>query len=346
MQEGVVPLNADRQSPDSTSSGFSTLSNNEYDPPVVCAGVIVADHLCTPISHFPAAGELVKADELVLNIGGCATNAAVALSKLGIRSTVSGRVGNDFFGRYVAESLESHGVDAKKLGIDPDRATSQSLIVNVKGQDRRFIHSFGANAGFTVDDLDAALATHPKVLYLGGFLILPGLDPEALAERFAKAQASGTWTVLDVVTPGPGDYLRHLAPVLPFTDVFLPNTDEAALIVGDPDPVSQARAFRNLGAKRVVVTMGGTGSIALSETLEARLGTYPIDYVDATGGGDAFDAGYIAGLIEGLPELECLKLASAIGASCVRAVGTTAGIFNRDEARRFIESNKLAIETI
>jgi sugar/nucleoside kinase (ribokinase family) len=320
------------------------VSIDPSEPPVVCAGVIVADHLCTPISHVPAAGELVKADELILNIGGCATNAAVVLSKLGIRSTVCGRVGDDVFGRYVAEALESYGVDSRKLGIDPTRATSQSLIVNVKGQDRRFIHSFGANAGFTVDDLDAALATNPKVVYLGGFLILPGLDPEALAERFARARAAGAWTVLDVVTPGPGDYLRHLGPVLPFTDVFLPNTDEATLILGDSDPVRQAQAFRDLGAKRVVVTMGGQGSIALSETLQARLGTYAIDYVDATGGGDSFDAGYIAGLLEGLPEIECLKLASAVGASCVRAVGTTAGIFNREEARAFIESHELKVE--
>jgi sugar/nucleoside kinase (ribokinase family) len=308
--------------------------------------VIVADHLCTPIPHFPAAGELVKADELILNIGGCASNAAVVLSKLGIRSTVCGRVGDDFFGRYVAETLESYGVDSKRLGVDPTRATSQSLIVNVKGQDRRFIHSFGANVGLTVDDLDRALETQPKVVYLGGFLILPGIDAEALAERFARAQAAGIWTVLDVATPGPGDYLRHLKPVLPFTDVFLPNTDEATLILGESDPVAQARAFRQLGAKRVVVTLGEGGSIALSESLNARLGAYPIDYVDGTGGGDSFDAGYIAGLIEGLPELECLKLASAIGASCVRAVGTTAGIFRRDEARQFIASHELKVEKL
>ncbi len=308
--------------------------------------MIVADHLCTPISHFPSAGELVKADELILNIGGCASNAAVVLSKLGIRSTVCGRVGDDFFGRYVAETLESYGVDSKKLGVDPVRATSQSLIVNVKGQDRRFIHSFGANQGLTIDDLDRALATHPKVVYLGGFLILPGLDAEALADRFARAKADGAWTVLDVATPGPGDYLRHLQPVLPFTDVFLPNTDEATLILGESDPIRQARAFHDLGAKRVVVTMGERGSIVISDALQAHLGAYPIDYVDGTGGGDSFDAGYIAGLIEGLAEIDCLKLASAVGASCVRAVGTTAGIFNREEAREFIERHELTIEEL
>ncbi len=179
------------------------------EPPVVCAGVIVADHLCTPISHFPAAGELVKADELVLNIGGCASNAAVVLSKLGVRSTVCGKVGDDAFGRYVAETLASFGVDSKYLSIDPTLATSQSLIINVRGQDRRFVHSFGANRAFKAEDLDPALATSPKVVYVGGYLILPGLDPDALAERFARAKAQGAMTVLDVVTPAePADYLH------------------------------------------------------------------------------------------------------------------------------------------
>ena len=200
-------------------------------PFVVCAGVIVADHLCTPISHLPAAGELVKADELILNIGGCASNASVALSKLGVKATICGRVGADAFGRYVAETLAAHGVDSSFLGIDPTRATSQSLIINVKGQDRRFIHSFGANQAFTAEDLDPALATVPRVFYLGGFLILPGLDPDALAERFARARAMGSTTVLDVAIPGPGDYTPLLRPILPHTDVF-----SAQYRRGDPDP--------------------------------------------------------------------------------------------------------------
>ena len=320
------------------------MSTDPSEIPVVCAGVIVADHLCTPISHVPAAGELVKAEELILNIGGCASNAAVVLSKLGIRSTVCGRVGDDVFGRYVAETLASHGVDSRGLSIDPSRATSQSLIINVRGDDRRFVHSFGANQGFSAEDLDPALAMLPKVLYVGGFLILPGLDPEALAERFARARGAGVTVVLDVAVPGPGDYLALLRPILPFVDVFLPNTDEATLILGEPDPTRQALAFRDLGAKRVVVTRGERGAIVVSDTLRARMGAYPIDFVDGTGGGDSFDAGYIAGLIEGLSEIECLKLAGAVGASCVRAVGTTAGIFTRDEAARFIRSHEIAVE--
>lgn len=327
-----------------SSPGPSALGTRP--PRVVCAGVVVADHLCTPIDHLPAAGELVAADELILNIGGCASNAAVDLARLGVRAAVCGKVGDDAFGRFVAETLMAHGVDVQALGIDPTRATSQTLIVNVRGEDRRFIHSFGANRGLAAADLDAALEPPPRVLYVGGYLILPGLDAGALAERFARARRSGTWTVLDVATPGPGDYLRLLRPLLPETDVFLPNTDEAALILGETDPIRQAMAFRDLGASRVVITRGERGAVAVSEAIRVRLGTYPVPFVDGSGGGDAFDAGYIAGLLDGLDEFDCLRLASALGASCVRAVGTTAGVFNRPEADAFVARYELPIEPI
>ncbi len=204
----------------------------------------------------------------------------------------------------------------------------------------------GANKGLTAADLDPLLDLHPRVVYVGGYLILPGLDAEALAERFARARSRGTVTVLDVCTPGPGDYLKHLRPVLPEVDVFLPNADEAALILGESDPLRQAEAFHAMGARRVVITCGDRGSVAVSDTLRARLGTYPVDFVDGTGGGDSFDAGYIAGLLSGLDELGCLKLASAVGASCVRAVGTTAGLFTRPEADAYVARHPLAIEIL
>jgi sugar/nucleoside kinase (ribokinase family) len=283
---------------------------------------------------------------LLLNIGGCASNAAVDLSRLGVHSAVCGKVGDDVFGRFVRETLESHGVDVRPLGTDPARATSQTLIVNVKGEDRRFIHSFGANRGLTALDLDGALEPPPRVLYVGGYLILPGLEADALAERFARVRKAGTLTMLDVATPGPGDYLRHLWPLLPHTDVFLPNTDEAALILGERDPLRQALAFHDLGARRVVITRGEHGAVVVSDTLRARLGAFPMTFVDGSGGGDAFDAGYITGHLDGRDELGCLTFASAIGASCVRAVGTTAGVFTRAEAEQFLKEHSLAVEPL
>ena len=80
--------------------------------------------------------------------------------------------------------------------------------------------------------------------------------------------------------------------------------------------------------------------------MRARISPYPVEFVDGTGGGDAFAAGFITGRLEGLDELSRLKLASAIGASCVRAVGTTAGIFTRAEADAFIAKHAIKIEPI
>jgi sugar/nucleoside kinase (ribokinase family) len=305
---------------------------------------VVADHLCPPLDHLPRAGELVTIDELVLNIGGGAANTAVDLARLGITATIRARVGDDIFGRFATETLRAHNVDTSALKIDPELATSQTLIVNVRGQDRRFIHCVGANTGFVAADLDAVLEYSPRVLHIGYFLILPRLDAGELAERFARARQIGTITVLDVATPGPGNYLEPLKVVLPHTDVFVPNADEAELILGETDPIRQAHLFHDMGARHVVITRGEHGVVSVSDDLQVKLGTYPVSFVDGSGGGDAFNAGYIVGLLEGRSELECLKLASAVGASCVRSVGTTAGVFTRAEAEDFMRRHKISDE--
>jgi sugar/nucleoside kinase (ribokinase family) len=308
--------------------------------------MVVVDHVAPPIARLPRAGELVPVDQLIFNIGGGAANTAVDLRTLGTSVAICARVGTDILGRFATETLVSHGVDVKALKVGSKRATSQTLILNVRGEDRRFIHSTGANLDFTSADLDEPLSLAPRVLHIGYFLILPELDAGGLAKRFALARESGTITLLDVATPGPGNYLEPLRRVLPHTDIFVPNTDEAALILGEEDPVRQALRFRDMGARRVVITRGEQGVISVSDDLRIKLGAYPVDFVDGSGGGDAFNAGYIIGLLEHLSELDCLKLASAVGASCVRAIGTTAGVFTRVEANEFMSRHQLTLDPI
>ena len=67
------------------------------------------------------------------------------------------------------------------------------------------------------------------------------------------------------------------------------------------------------------------GPLLVSEDVRLRAGAYPVEFVDGSGGGDAFDAGYVYGLLHGLGTEDCLRVASALGASCVRAIGTTTG---------------------
>ena len=323
-------------------------ASHHGSPQVVCAGIIVADHLSPPLPHMPVEGELLVVDRLVLALGGCAANAAINLTRLGLKTRVACKVGGDMFGRYVSEILEGEGLDTSGLVVDPANDTSQSLIINIAGQDRRFIHTFGANKSLSVNDLRQSIDTTspPAVFYLGGYLIMPGLDPAELGEFLAWLGTLGVHRVVDIATPGPADYLPRLAPVLPHVDAFMPNDDEARLILGPGSAIDHAREFHRMGAGMAVITCGSKGAVACGKHGSFELGVYPVDFVDATGGGDAFDAGYILGLVEGGDIIHCLTRAAAQGASCVRGIGTTSRVFNRAESDKFIADNKLPIGTL
>jgi sugar/nucleoside kinase (ribokinase family) len=295
---------------------------------------------------LPKAGELVLAERLPLAIGGCASNVAIDLARLGARVGIVGCVGHDAFGRFIVETLRDGGVDTTDIHELDGIETSGTLIVNVRGEDRRFIHTVGANAHLTTEHISQERMRQARVFYVGGYLLMPAIDPEKLAQQFRLARAAGVKTVLDIVLPGPGDHMAKLAPVLAETDVFLPNTDEAAVITGLTDPVKQAECFLNAGARTAVITCGGEGSVLISDELRIRAGAFPVDYRGGTGSGDAFDAGYIVGLIEGLDPVGCLTWGAAIGASCVRSVSATESVFSRVEAEAFLREHSLTIERI
>jgi sugar/nucleoside kinase (ribokinase family) len=308
------------------------------------AGILVADHLCAPIARVPGPGELVLTDELPLSIGGCAANTAMDLARVGVRVGVLGCVGQDPFGRFIIDTLAAQGIDTQGIRTQSDVGTSGTLIINVAGQDRRYIHMPGANAAFRAADISRELVRQAKVFYIGGYL-LSGLDQQGLVPLFREAQATGVKTVLDVVMPGPGDHWRQFDKLLAVTDVFLPNTDEAKAITGMSDPVQQAEQFLEAGAKTVVITCGGEGTILMTDRLRLRAGTYPVDFVGGTGAGDAFDAGYIAGLLAGEEPRRCLEWGSALGASCVRSISATDSVFTREQALAFMAQHRLAIES-
>lgn len=282
-------------------------------------------------------------DHLSLNIGGCAANAAIDLARVGVGVGVVGCVGDDPFGRFVIETLARAGADTRSVRVLSDVGTSGTLIINVQGEDRRFVHTIGANGRLSAADIPAERVGEAKVLYVGGYLLLPSLQGEALANLFRQARAQGVITMVDVVVPGAGDYRRHLEPLLPETDVFLPNNDEGLLLTGESDPRRQAEWFRAAGARMVVITRGGQGTVLAADGVRLEAGAYPVDYVGATGAGDAFDAGFIVGLLEGGDPRRALEWGSALGASCVRSISATQSVFDRQQAEDFMRAHRLAI---
>jgi len=302
----------------------------------------VADVFLPSLPRLPQAGELVATDDFLLLTGGCAANTAVDLGRLGVPATVIGRVGEDLFGGFVVDQLRRHGIDVAGIVRTPGLGTSKTVIMTVSGEDRRFIHTIGANAALRADDLDRVHIAAGDILYVGGYLVLPSLEQGALAARLCAARASGARTVLDVVVPvGGGARLAQVERLLPHVDLFLPNEDEARMLTAEADPRSQAARFLAAGVGTVVITRGRAGALLATRGQEVELAAPTVEMIDGSGAGDAFAAGFICGLVEGWPPERCLAFASAVGASACTALGCTDGVFTRSQAEEFLAMHPL-----
>jgi len=313
---------------------------------VACLGILVADFFSSPLPRLPEAGELMVVDEIAHYTGGCAANTAVALARLGIGAGVIGKVGQDAFGAFIIDDLARRGIETSQIRRSSVGGTSKTLIIPTVSEDRRYIHKIGANADLCIDDVDFDYLSQVKLIYIGGYLALARLSQDSLISILRFAKNAGIRTVLDIIFPGPGDWLAQCKDALPYVDAFLPNNDEAKGLTGEDDPEKQAEALLLHGPGMVVITLGGQGSLLKTENETIRASCYKVDFVDASGAGDAFDAGFITGLLNSWSLEDTLKFASAIGASCVRELGCTAGLFSRQEAEAFVEGNEieLAIE--
>lgn len=329
------------------TSNVPSTSNVPLACDVLCTGLIVADHVAAPVPALPPSGGLVSTPRTELTIGGCAANVAVDLVKLGVSANLVGRVGDGPLGRFVREQLQAAGVGCRDLVPSQTAQTATTLVVNVEGEDRRFIHASGANVEVTGREVSTRMLAACRIVYVGGIGMNPALSGENVAAMFSRARDLGVRTVLDVVVSEPEGMADLLAPVLPVTDLFLPNTDEARLMTGIDDPVRQARHFHGQGAAAVVVTCGVAGAVLQSGTDPTRrVPAHVVEQVDGTGGGDAFAAGMMLGLLGGADLETCLAYGAAMGASCVRAPGATTGTFNTPQLREFVDRHPLKVETL
>ena len=311
---------------------------------VGCAGILVADMLCGPVAALPEPGELLPVEDVPAKAGGCAANVAIDLARQGIGAAVAGCVGRDAAAETPLAALRAHGVDCEGI-IRSDRLpTSKTVVLIVAGEDRRYIHAFGANAEFSVGHIRREWLKTLSVFYLGGLFAMPGIKADELADLLAFCRASGVVTVVTVVAPKPFNQHHDLATLLPMIDYFLPNNDEARAFTGERDPIDQATALVAAGARTSIVTCGAGGAIAARDSKRWRCGAYDAPVVDPSGCGDAFAAGVIAGIVHGWDMARTLVYASALGASAVRAVGTTDGVFQAAEAQAFIAGRTLSVE--
>lgn len=310
--------------------------------PVLCLGILVADIVVPPMERLPAAGELIATDDFLLQPGGCAANVSLGLRTLGVPSAVCGRVGDDPFGELLIRDLRERGVGTDDVIRTPGCRTSTTVILPVIGEDRRFVHSFGANAVFSGDDLAQVALDRAEVLYIGGYLMLAALQQRSLGEQLRRARARGTVIVLDVAVPaGNAVSLDALDQLLPLADYFVPNIDEARAITGESDPHRQAQRLIAYGARHVLIKLGDRGTYVRSAGVSFEMPAPHVDTVEPSGAGDAFAAGLIVGIREHWDLARMIRFANVVGASACTALGAWNGVFSRDQADAYVSAHPL-----
>jgi sugar/nucleoside kinase (ribokinase family) len=308
--------------------------------PVLCVGILVADVFVPPLARLPEPGELIATEDFLLQPGGCAANTAIALRTLGVDVAVCGRVGDDLLGSFVEQDLRSRGIDTSGIRRTEGLGTSKTVIIPVAGDDRRFVHTFGANAALTAGDIDTAAFEAAEVLCVGGYLVLPSLREDGLADRLRAARDHGTRVVLDVAVPvGASLSLDVAAEVLPFVDYFVPNEDEGLALTGERDPRRQADRFLECGAGCVAITLGDRGVYVRRGDWELDVEAPPMEVVEPSGAGDAFAAGLVVGILEGWELERSIRFAAVLGASACTALGCYAGVLTREEAEAFLAAH-------
>ena len=308
-------------------------------PEVTCVGILVADVVGKPIDSLPGRGRLALVDRMELHSGGCAANTGIALAKLGVDTAIIGKVGDDGFGDFLVQRFEKNGMDAGGLVRDPDTATSATMVLVHGDGERSFLHYLGANATLRLEDIDFERVRNSKVLHIAGALVMPALDGEPTAELLRQAKAAGVITAFDTVWDATGHWMEKVAPCLPYVDYLLPSYEEARMLAGGLEaPEEIAQFLLDAGAKVVGLKLGERGAyVASADGSSFRTPIFPVEAIDALGAGDSFVAGFLAGVVRDWDLSQCARFATAVGASCVMALGATTGIKSFEETLAFMD---------
>jgi 5-dehydro-2-deoxygluconokinase len=275
-------------------------------------------------------------------VGGCPTNIAIGTARLGLRSAVITRVGDEHMGRFIREQLAREGVNVDGVHTDPARLTA--LVVLGVRDDKSFPLIFYrdncADSALDESDIDPSfIASASAVLVTGTHFARPAA---AAAQRKAVriARELGRRVVFDVdyrpnlwglAGHGAGEerYLRsetvteHLAPILPECDLIVGTEEELHAAGGSEDTLEAIRAIRARSAATIVCKRGPMGCVVFPGAIPAALDDgirgpgFPVEVYNVLGAGDAFMSGFLRGWLRDEPLETCCTYANACGAFAV-----------------------------
>ncbi|MBD0740935.1 ribokinase [Streptomyces sp. CBMA152] len=286
-----------------------------YDYDLLVVGSANAD-LVIGVDRRPAPGETVLGSDLVVHPGGKGANQAVAAARLGARTALLARVGDDGHGRLLIDSQRAAGVDTVGMLVG-GAPTGVALITVDPSGDNSIVVSPGANARLAPQDVRAAASLFQASRVVSAQLEIP---LETVVET-VRSLAFGSRFVLNPSPPA-----RLPAAVLTACDPLIVNEHEARFILGDsagPAPEDWARALLLRGPRSVVITLGAAGALVAAGSTNSfvRVASPQVDVVDTTGAGDAFTAALAWRLGLGEDLAEAAAFAVRVGAAAVTRPG-------------------------
>ena len=333
------------------------MTRERVDLDVVCIGRAAVDLYGEQIG-----GRLEDMRSFAKYVGGSPTNTAIGGARLGLRTGVISRVGDEHNGRFVRETLQREGVDVTCLRTDPTRLTAL-VFLGIRDPDTFplvFYRERCADMGLSVDDIDERyLARAKAVLISGTHLSHP--DTRAACIRAMKlARQLGKRVVLDIdyrpvlwglTAPGLGEQrfvssgrvTEQLQAVLPDCDLIVGTEEEIHIAGGSTDHRSALLGIRAVSAALIVMKRGPMGCVAFDGAIPSDLERglrgpgFPVEVFNVLGAGDAFMAGLLRGWVRDEPLPHALRYANACGAIVVSRHGCAPAMPTWAELQFFFE---------
>ncbi len=312
------------------------ISNDPARPWIVSLGGINMD-LVTFADRLPADGETVVGDRFVTYAGGKGANQAVAAARMGVRSAMVGRVGDDMFGPQLIELLQSAGVATDAVSVTPNTSSGIAVISVGQAGQNRIVQVLGANDTCGDDEFDAICALLPET---SAVLLQLEVSIQLSLSVAERASAHGVSVILDPgpVRPVPAEFYRHVS-------VITPNETEAEALVGHPiaDIGAASAAAHELvgrGVRAAVIKLGSMGAYWSDGNDAGHVPAFPVDAVDTVAAGDAFNSAMTVALSEGAPLSEAVRWGCAAGALAVTEVGAQDSMPARAAVRDLLKQNR------
>lgn len=290
---------------------------------VLVIGDLNIDLILSGLSRIPQFGEEVLASGLTQRLGGSAANFAVCCARLGMSVAFVANVGRDEFGSFLRNTLEEWGVATDYVRRHPDLSTG--ITVSLSGaRDRAFVTYVGTIDSLHGADIPPDLPARARHVHIASYFLQTQLRPD-LPELVARVHESGGTVSLDTGFDPEERWDSDLLSLLPEVDIFLPNEVEAQAIAA-AESVDAALATLCGMTKLVALKAGPDGSLACDGRETIHVPAFRLQVADTTGCGDAFNAGFIDGLLQGLALSESMARGNACGALMASVVGNDAHI--------------------